>query len=106
LKNGHPISQTPNINLASLRNDLSARRRVILFNGLGEKIMKFTQYFASFIVVAFALSLSALAKDSNSGSFTLADTVQVGSTQLAAGGLQGGMERPCKCRKDQYPAAR
>ena len=47
--------------------------------------MKFVQYFASFAIVALVLSLSAFAKDSHSGKFTLSDTVQVGSTQLAPG---------------------
>ena len=45
--------------------------------------MKVVQYFASFVIVAVVLSVGAFAKDSHSGNFTLADTVQVGSTQLA-----------------------
>lgn len=47
--------------------------------------MKFVQYVTSFAVVSLVLSLSAFAKDSHSGKFTLADTVQVGSTQLTPG---------------------
>ena len=47
--------------------------------------MKFVQYLASFAVVSLILSLSAFAKDSHSGKFTLSDTVQVGSTQLRPG---------------------
>jgi hypothetical protein len=47
--------------------------------------MKFVQYVASFAVVSLVLSLSAFAKDSHSGKFTLADTVQIGSTQLSPG---------------------
>jgi hypothetical protein len=47
--------------------------------------MKFTSYFASIAVIAFGMSLSAFAKDNNSGNFTLSDTVQVGSTQLSPG---------------------
>jgi flagellar basal body P-ring protein FlgI len=47
--------------------------------------MKFVQYLASFAVVSLVLSLSAFAKDSHSGKFTLSDTVQVGSAQLSPG---------------------
>ena len=47
--------------------------------------MKFVQYFASFSIVALVLSVSAFAKDSHSGKFTLSDTVQVGSSQLPPG---------------------
>jgi hypothetical protein len=47
--------------------------------------MNFAKYLASFAIVAAALSLNAFAKDSHSGKFTLADTVRVGSTELAPG---------------------
>jgi hypothetical protein len=47
--------------------------------------MKLVQYSASFAIVALVLSVNAFAKDSHSGKFTLSDTVQVGSTQLAPG---------------------
>ena len=47
--------------------------------------MKLAQYFASFALLTFVLSVSAFAKDSHSGKFTLSDPVQVGSTQLAPG---------------------
>jgi hypothetical protein len=47
--------------------------------------MKFVQLFASFAIVAVVLSVSAFAKDTHSGKFTLTDPVQVGSTQLAPG---------------------
>jgi hypothetical protein len=47
--------------------------------------MKFVQRLTSFAIVALVLSLGAFAKDSHSGNFTLSETVQVGSTQLAPG---------------------
>ena len=47
--------------------------------------MRFVQRLTSFAIVALVLSLSAFAKDSHSGKFTLSETVQVGSTQLAPG---------------------
>ena len=56
--------------------------------------MKFVQYFASFAIVALVLSLSAFAKDSHSGKFTLSDTVQVGSTQLAPGDYKAEWNGP------------
>jgi hypothetical protein len=56
--------------------------------------MKSVQQLASFAIVAVALSLSAFAKDSNSGKFTLSDTVQVGSTQLAPGSYKAEWSGP------------
>ncbi|MGA9511371.1 MAG: hypothetical protein WBV55_22305 [Candidatus Sulfotelmatobacter sp.] len=56
--------------------------------------MKFIQYLASFAAVALLLSLSAFAKDNNSGKFTLSDTVQVGSTQLAPGSYKAEWNGP------------
>ena len=56
--------------------------------------MKFIQYLASFAVVALVLSLSAFAKDNNSGKFTLSDRVQVGSTQLAPGSYKAEWKGP------------
>jgi hypothetical protein len=47
--------------------------------------MQFAKYFASFAIVALVLSASAFAKDNHSGTFTLSDTVRVGSAQLAPG---------------------
>lgn len=47
--------------------------------------MKSGQFLASVSVAALALSLGAFAKDSNSGSFTVSDEVEVGSTQLKPG---------------------
>ena len=62
---------------------------------LQEKIeMKFIQYLASFAVLALVLSLNAFAKDNNSGKFTLTDTVQVGSTQLAPGSYKAEWNGP------------
>jgi hypothetical protein len=56
--------------------------------------MKFAQYLTSFAIVALALSLSAFAKESHSGKFTLADTVQVGSTELAPGDYKAEWSGP------------
>ncbi|MGA7401492.1 MAG: hypothetical protein WCC99_15995 [Candidatus Sulfotelmatobacter sp.] len=56
--------------------------------------MKFVQCFASFTVIAVVLSVSAFAKDSHSGNFTLADTVQVGSTRLAPGTYKAEWDGP------------
>ncbi len=56
--------------------------------------MKFVQYFASFAIVAVALSEGAFAKDNHSGNFTLADTAQVGSTQLAPGNYKAEWSGP------------
>jgi hypothetical protein len=56
--------------------------------------MKFAHYLASFAIVALALSLSAFAKDGHSGNFTLADTVQVGSTELAPGNYKAEWSGP------------
>jgi hypothetical protein len=56
--------------------------------------MKLVQYFTSFTVIALVLSVAALAKDSHSGNFTLADTVQVGSTQLAPGNYKAEWDGP------------
>jgi hypothetical protein len=47
--------------------------------------MKFTPWMACLAVIALGMSLSAFARDNNSGNFTVNDTVQVGSTQLAPG---------------------
>ncbi|SRR5208283_903193 len=56
--------------------------------------MKFVQYFASFAIVAVALSEGAFAKDSNSGNFTLSDTLQVGSTLLGPGNYKAEWNGP------------
>ena len=56
--------------------------------------MKFIQYLASFAVIALMLSLNAFAKDNNSGKFTLSDTVNVGSTQLAPGSYKAEWNGP------------
>jgi hypothetical protein len=47
--------------------------------------MKITTYIACFVALALGTSMSAFARDNNSGNFTLTDTVEVGSTQLAPG---------------------
>ena len=56
--------------------------------------MKVAQYFASFALMAVALSVSAFAKDAHAGNFTLSDTVQVGSTQLAPGSYKAEWNGP------------
>ena len=47
--------------------------------------MKFVQYLSSSVILALALSVGAFAKDDHSGSFTLYETVRVGSTELGPG---------------------
>lgn len=47
--------------------------------------MKAARYLASFVALAIALSLSAFAKDRDSGSFDLAKTAHVGSAVLQPG---------------------
>jgi hypothetical protein len=56
--------------------------------------MKSAQFIASVSVTALALSLGALAKDSNSGNFTVSDKVQIGSTQLAPGNYKAEWTGP------------
>jgi hypothetical protein len=47
--------------------------------------MKVVHYLASFAIVMLVLSVGAFAKDDHSGSFTLSETVHVGSTELGPG---------------------
>lgn len=47
--------------------------------------MRLIQYLASLVAIAMVLSLGALAKDRDSGSFDLPRTAQVGSTTLQPG---------------------
>jgi hypothetical protein len=47
--------------------------------------MKVVHYLASFAIVTLVLSVGAFAKDDHSGSFTLSETVRVGSTELGPG---------------------
>ena len=61
--------------------------------------MKSTQYFASFAILALALSANAFAKDNHSGSFTLSDTVRVGSTELAPGQYKAEWSGPADALK-------
>jgi len=56
--------------------------------------MKVVRCIASFTVIAVVLLVGAFAKDSHSGNFTLADTVQVGSTQLAPGNYKAEWDGP------------
>jgi hypothetical protein len=56
--------------------------------------MNVVKYSASFAIVALALSVNALAKDNNSGKFTISDPVQVGSTQLAPGDYKAEWSGP------------
>ena len=63
--------------------------------------MTFRQSLASVAVMALAFSLSAFAKDkdSHSGKFTLSDTVQVGSTELAPGDYKAEWSGPANALK-------
>lgn len=56
--------------------------------------MKSVHYFVSFVILALGLSVSAFAKDSHSGKFTLSAPVQVGSTQLAPGDYKAEWNGP------------
>jgi hypothetical protein len=56
--------------------------------------MKFAQYLASLAIIALVFSVSAFAKDSHSGKFTLSDPVQVGSTQLPPGDYKAEWSGP------------
>ena len=47
--------------------------------------MKVVKYAALLAIVTLSLSLGLYAKDKNEGKFNLADSVQIGSTQLKAG---------------------
>lgn len=47
--------------------------------------MRLLQYLASLVAIALVLSLGALTKDRDSGSFDLPQTAQVGSTTLQPG---------------------
>ncbi|MFZ0758772.1 MAG: hypothetical protein WAM69_02380 [Candidatus Sulfotelmatobacter sp.] len=61
--------------------------------------MRFAQYFASFAVLTLALSVSAFARDNHSGTFTLPDTVRVGSTQLKPGQYKAEWSGPANAVK-------
>jgi hypothetical protein len=55
---------------------------------------KYLQFISCLAITAFALSLTAFAKDSHSGNFTLDDTVQVGSAQLPPGSYKAEWSGP------------
>lgn len=59
----------------------------------------FLNSFALLAFVAFALSLAAVAADTHSGKFTLNDTVQVGSAQLAPGDYKAEWSGPADSLK-------
>jgi hypothetical protein len=61
--------------------------------------MKFAQDLATFAIVAAVLSLNAFAKDNHSGNFTVAETVQVGSTQLPPGDYKAEWSGPADAVK-------
>jgi hypothetical protein len=54
--------------------------------------MRFVNYVAVFAVVAFGLSLSAYAKTTNEGKFTLTDPATVGTTHLKPGDYKATWE--------------
>lgn len=57
------------------------------------------KYISLLATVAFALSLTALAKDVQSGNFTLNSPAQVGSTQLAPGQYKAEWSGPADAVK-------
>src|ERR1700741_1213311 len=59
---------------------------------LEENRMKSLKYGALVLVAALSLSLGAFAKDKNEAKFTLADTAQIGSTQLQPGDYKATWE--------------
>lgn len=61
--------------------------------------MKYKNYIAAIAIIAFGLSLSAFAKEKDSGNFTVDDTVQVGSTQLAPGNYKAEWSGPANALK-------
>lgn len=61
--------------------------------------MKYANYIAAVAIMAFGLSLSAVAKDKDSGNFTVDDTVQIGSTQLAPGNYKAEWSGPANALK-------
>jgi hypothetical protein len=56
--------------------------------------MKCMKYISLLATMAFALSLTAFAKDAQSGNFTLDSPAQVGSTQLPAGNYKAEWSGP------------
>jgi hypothetical protein len=64
--------------------------------------MNYTKYVCLLATMAFALSLSAFAKDAkdtDSGSFTLDSPTEVGTTQLAAGHYKAAWSGPANAVK-------
>ena len=61
--------------------------------------MKYMKYISLLATMAFALSLTAFAKDAQSGNFTLDSPVQIGSTQLAAGNYKAEWSGPSNAVK-------
>lgn len=61
--------------------------------------MKYMKYISLLATMAFALSLTAFAKDAQSGNFTLDTPVQIGSTQLAPGNYKAEWSGPSNAVK-------
>jgi hypothetical protein len=61
--------------------------------------MKYMKYISLLATVAFALSLTAFAKDNQSGNFTLDSPAQVGSAQLPAGNYKAEWSGPANALK-------
>lgn len=61
--------------------------------------MKFAQYLSLFAIIAVVLSLNAFAKNEHSGKFTLTETVQIGSTELAPGDYKAEWSGPADALK-------
>jgi hypothetical protein len=61
--------------------------------------MKYMKYISLLATLAFALSLTAFAKDNQSGKFTLDNPAQVGSTRLPAGNYTAEWSGPANAVK-------
>lgn len=61
--------------------------------------MKYMKYISLLATMAFALSLTAFAKDTDSGKFTLDSPAQVGSAQLAPGTYKAEWSGPANAVK-------
>jgi hypothetical protein len=61
--------------------------------------MGYMKYISLSALIAFMLSVTAFAKNADSGTFTLDNTVQVGSTQLAPGNYKAEWSGPANAVK-------
>jgi hypothetical protein len=56
--------------------------------------MKFVQYLAAIAIITFGMSITAFARSSNSGSFTLSESARLGSTVLQPGNYKAEWTGP------------